>query len=358
MAALQAKAALAHVHAAQDYCPTCGQEIPETDAADFKRRLEARERQTREEAEQRQAVAVAAALSQARNEAQSNLSVAKAQVAAAEQQIAALIANQETILNDRLVAMRETLERSAAEAVAAERVKHFDETQKLRSLAEELQRKLENKSVVDLGEGAEIDLIQALRAEFPDDDITNILRGKAGADIVHKVRYKGTVCGTILYDSKNHQQWRNDHALKLRHDQIEAKADHAVLSTRAFPKDRTQLHIENGVILANPARAVVVAMLLRQQCIQLHSQKVSNEARGQKTDELYAWMTSERFQQFLSAINRSVEQLEALHAQEKKAHEAAWKKQGELFRSIVRSCAQFDSDIARIIGMGMPDQPA
>ena len=61
-------------------------------------------------------------------------------------------------------------------------------------------------------------------------------------------------------------------------------------------------------------------------------------------------MTSERFGQFLSAVNRGAQQLDALQVAEKKAHESTWKKQGELYRSIIRNCAEFDQEIARIIG--------
>jgi hypothetical protein len=158
------------------------------------------------------------------------------------------------------------------------------------------------------------------------------------------------VCGTIVYDSKNHKQWRTEFVTKLRDDQIAVRGEHAVLATHAFPKDKKQLHIDSGVVIANPARAVVIAMLLRQHLLQMHSLKVSNTERASKTEELYAFINSERFRQFLATITRGVEQLEALQAAEKKAHESTWKKQGELFRTIVRSCAQLDEEVARIIG--------
>ena len=213
-----------------------------------------------------------------------------------------------------------------------------------------MKRKLENKTAEELGEGAEVDLFEALKAEFPGDLMTRVGRGNAGADVIHEVRHNGAKCGLIVYDSKNHLQWRTDHATKLRDDKIAAGADHAVLSTRAFPKDTKQLHIEHGVVVANPARAIVIAMLLRQQIVQMHCLKVSNDQRASKTDELYALMTSDRFAQFLSAVNVSAEQLDAIQVQEKKAHDAIWKKQGELLRKIIRTCAQFDEEIARIVG--------
>jgi hypothetical protein len=221
---------------------------------------------------------------------------------------------------------------------------------KLEGMVADLQRKLQNKTAEELGDGPEVDLFEILKAEFPSDDIQRVGRGKPGADVIHKVRHNGAICGTIVYDSKNHKQWRTEFVTKLRQDQIAEKAEHAVLATRAFPKDAKQLHIDSGVILADPARAVVIAMLLRQQVIKVYSLAVSNNERASKTEELYSFMTSDRFGQFLSTVTRGTEQLEALQAAEKKAHESTWKKQGELFRVIVRNCAQFDEEIARIIG--------
>jgi hypothetical protein len=221
---------------------------------------------------------------------------------------------------------------------------------KLESIVEELQRKLQNKTAEELGDGAEIDLFEVLKAEFPDDDISRVGKGKAGADIIHKVRLNGVVCGCIVDDSKNHQQWRTDHVGKLRQDQLAARAEHAVLSTHAFPKDKRELHIDSNVIIAKPGRAVVIAMILRKQVVQLHCLKVSNDERSRKTDELYALMTSDRFEQFISTITKTAEQLEALQAQERKAHDSVWKKQGELYRTVIRSCTQFDEEIGRIVG--------
>lgn len=282
--------------------------------------------------------------------AEAKVAEVETQRAETEKKISALQASQEEVIKARVAEAREAMEKATTDAVNAERAKNFEEKLKLEGLVDDLQRKLQNKTAEELGEGAEIDLFDVLKAEFPNDDIQRVGRGKPGADIIHKVRHNGAVCGTIVYDSKNHKQWRTEFVTKLRQDQIAEKAEHAVLATHVFPKDRKQLHIDNGVILANPARAVVIAMILRQQVLQVHCLKVSNEERTSKTEELYTFMTSDRFGQFLSAINRGAKQLEALQVAEKKAHDSNWKKQGELFCSIIRNCAQFDEEVARIIG--------
>jgi hypothetical protein len=361
-----------HIHASGDRCPTCDQPIPNDRLAEVRNRIAAKERQLlekltadfarKEEAARadfarKEEVARAEARSAAVQEmtakvaeAQMKAAEIEAVKAATERKLAEMLAAQEDTINARVVEAREAMEKAKTDAVNAERVKNFEEKVKLEGLVADLQRKLQNKTAEELGDSAEIDLFEVLKAEFPTDDIQRVGRGKPGADVIHKVRHNGMVCGTIVYDSKNHKQWRTEFVTKLRDDQIAVRGEHAVLATHAFPKDKKQLHIDSGVVIANPARAVVIAMLLRQHLLQMHSLKVSNTERASKTEELYAFINSERFRQFLATITRGVEQLEALQAAEKKAHESTWKKQGELFRTIVRSCAQLDEEVARIIG--------
>lgn len=301
-----------------------------------------------------------AVLSEARDgmaAAEAKVVEAEAQKAEAEKKISALLASHEGTIQARIAEVREAMEKANTLAVNAERAKNFEDKMKLEELVAELQRKLQNKTAEELGEGAEVDLIELLKAEFPNDDIQRVGRGKPGADIIHKVRHNGAVCGTIVYDSKNHKQWRTEFVGKLRQDQMAEKAEHAVLATHVFPKDQKQLHITDGVILANPARAAVIAMILRQQVLQVYCLKVSNEERASKIEELYTFMTSDRFSQFLSAINSTAAQLETLQVAEKKNHENNWKKQGELFRSIIRNCAQLDEEVARIIGTAATSAP-
>ncbi|MGQ0458034.1 MAG: DUF2130 domain-containing protein [Hyphomicrobium sp.] len=354
-----------HVHLAGDRCPTCDQPIPNDRLAEVRGRIDAHERQLQAEFEAR----TKTELQQVRAESAAAIEASKAAFAAREgamrqeiearasEALAAKLkeAADAKLAAERMVAeVRGAMEKAKLDAVNAEQSKNAAERLKFEAIVDDLKRKLDNKSVEDLGEGAEVDLFETLKAEFPHDLITRVGRGNAGADVIHEVRLNGQKCGVIVYDSKNHQAWRTDHATKLRDDKIAAKADHAVLSTRAFPAGKRQLHVEHGVVIANPARAAIVALLLREQIVRMHALKVSNEARTSKSDELYALMTSERFGQFMTGVEKTAAQLEALQVQEKKAHETVWKKQGELFRSVIRNCAQFDEEVARIIGTAGP----
>ena len=270
----------------------------------------------------------------------------------AETRLAEVEAAHETALNARLQEQRGALEKDRDTAVNVEKAKAFEERQKLESAVQDLQRKLEKKSNEELGEGAEVDLFEELKAAFPGDLVTRVAKGSAGADIIHEVKNNGQLCGRIVYDAKNRTAWRTDYVTKLKADQIAAEADHAVLASRAFPAGANQVTIVDGVIVANPARALVIAEMLRKQVVQTHGLRISNEERQRKTETLYAFITSERCRQFLDDIHARTEDMEELDVQEKKAHEKTWKKRGELIRVVQRSRGQLTEELERIIGTG------
>ena len=67
-------------------------------------------------------------------------------------------------------------------------------------------------------------------------------KGTPGADIRHVVIHNGKECSTILSDSKNRRRWGKDYVDKLARDQRAAQAEHAILSTLAFPEKTRQIH--------------------------------------------------------------------------------------------------------------------
>lgn len=252
--------------------------------------------------------------------------------------------------DDQLQQEREIWQKAMDNAVNAEKAVAFEERLKIQTKFEELKRAYEQKTAEELGEGAEIDLYEALKAEFEGDRIERINKGQPGADILHTVMYNGKECGKIIYDSKNHKQWRSEFATKLASDQMAAKAEHAVLSTSKFPKGARQLHMQDGVILAGPARVVALVQVIRRHVVQTHTLRLSNDERVHKTASLYDFITSERCADILGRIDTHTDSLLDLQVNEKKAHDQTWKRQGELIRSVQRVRAELTNEIDAIVG--------
>jgi hypothetical protein len=280
---------------------------------------------------------------------------ASAKAREAEAKVLALTDQHALAMEMSLNAQRDILEKANEDAVNAEKSRAFEENQKLSTKVSELQRALENKTAEELGEGAEIDVFEALKTEFPDDKISRIPKGAPGADILHVVMLRGKECGSILYDSKNHNQFRYEHVAKLKADQLAAKAEHAILSTHKFPQGTRQLYIQDGVILANPARVVFIATIVRQHLLHLHTLRLSDIERETKTAALYEFITSERCSLLLGRIDERADDLLEQQTKEIRWHENNWRKQGEAVRAIQKAKVDLENQINSIIGASAND---
>lgn len=370
----------------EESCPWCGQEIPHAQLAEIRERIQVNERaQTRaierrltEEMDAKLAASAsahqaqikklgrenAAALERAQQE--SVAAVAAAEAAVAEKHVAELQAaaeakkeaqkalveareEHERVIAARLAEQREALDQHLLKALNAEKAQAFKERQKLEEQLARLQRQLQKKTADELGEGAEVDLFEDLKRDFAGDDIQRVKHGAPGADIVHKVVDSGRECGIIVYDSKNRTVWRNDYVTKLHRDQLAAKADVAILASAVFPAGSRQLHTQDGVIIANPARIVAVVSILRKHLVHIATMRLSDDARAEKMAALYDFVTSERFNQLFLQLTVINEDMLDLDVKEKQAHDLTWKKRGQLIRDSEQTQAILAAEIDGIV---------
>lgn len=212
-----------------------------------------------------------------------------------------------------------------------------------------LEKQLQKKTANELGDGPEVDLYDALREAFPTDKISRVPKGQPGPDILHEVLYKGTFCGRIVVDSKNRQRWQDLYVTKLRQDQIDAKAEHAILSSTVFPAGKKEMCIESDIIVVSPARVVHVAHLLRTAMVNMHIKGLSIKERSTKMARLYNLITSEDYVRKLSEAAKLTEEILELDVQEKKAHDNVWKKRGSLAKGAQNVLREAETELAAVI---------
>jgi hypothetical protein len=357
-----------HSHAAAGRCPMCEQPIGQ----DIARKIEAKQREHYEAAlvkaraeaagaaEQKVAAARAEAKLAAEAAATAKLADVQAKLAQAEQakaaaneQVAALKAAEEAAIEKRVAEVQEGLQRQKEDllrekeaAVLAEKAKVL----KLQSDLADVQRKLEGKSANELGEGSEVDLFEQLKAAFDGDRIVRVGKGVNGADVIHEVIHNGRVCGKIVYDAKNRNAWQNEFVTKLRADKIAQGADHAILSSNKFPKDKAQVHYQDGVIVAAPARVPAIVQLLRDQVVRMHELRVSKEGREQKSIEIYAFITSEHCKQLIDQVETQAARMLDLDGKEQEAHRRLWDQRKKLITTVQKARSDLVFEIDRIIG--------
>lgn len=253
------------------------------------------------------------------------------------------------ITKKELDSQRQILERDREKRegkLRAEYVRKIESAEKKVGL---LQRQLQEKTANELGDGAEIDLYDELRNLFPGDDIQRIPKGQPGADIRHEVYYKGQSCGKIVYDSKNRRDWKDEYASKLRADQTEAGAEHAILSTNVFPRGEKELCLREGIIAVNPARVGYLVQLLRTRILDMHIRNLSLKERTGKMSQLYELIASPAFKEKLKEVDRLGDELLELDVEEGRAHQNVWKKRGLLMKRLKNMTSEIDTEISAII---------
>jgi hypothetical protein len=352
-------------------CPWCGQPISHDRFVEIEARIAEKERQhfaelerqlidkNRQELARRRADIEREAREQVQSELQEGLKKAEAAIHKAEEtadkaradadaRIEKILAQQTRMLEERSKLLEEA-ETRRIEAVNAEKNRAYAERLRLEEKLQSLSRQLQNKTAGELGEGGEIDLFEILRETFPHDRITRVTKGTAGADILHEVIEDGRYCGRLIYEAKNRNAWRSSYVDKLKADQLEAGAEHAILCTNVFPAGSRQIHQEKGVLIAAPPRVAALSDILRKHLVQTHHLRLSNQARFEKSDALYAFITSDRCGELFEQIARKAEDLEELDQKERRDHENRWKRRGEMIHGLRRAHHDLAGQIDRIL---------
>jgi hypothetical protein len=321
---------------AEANCPFCGQPISRKEFKEIEARIQSEERARIAEVEQGLQEKFARETAKAEAAKKAEIERAKRDAAkAAEQQVKALKVSIETTIAERVAAQQEASEKKMAEAVAAERTKAYGERMQLDAQLADLQRRLQRRTAGELGDQGEVDLFDILIAEFPADQITRVGKGIRGADVVQRVFNGGAFTGRlIVYDSKNHKNWLSKWIPKLRQDQIDAEADHAVLVSTVFPAGKSQLMVQDGVVVCSPARAAAVAHMLRRHVLQTHALGLSNADRDAKVEKLYRFLTSDRASDFWRRIESATDDMVDLDRSETTAHQKTWTRRADLIRTV------------------------
>lgn len=269
-------------------------------------------------------------------------------------------------LDDKMKAADVQVEKRVTEALGPEREKarkEAEEQQRLkmaekdkviedqkRQLAE-AQRKLEQGSQQMQGEIQELDLEQMLTAKFPHDTIQPVPKGQHGGDVLQRVHGPtGQLCGTILWESKRTKSWSDGWLAKLRGDQRAAKAEIAIIVSEALPKDVSTFDSIDGVLVVALSSVIPVAMVMRQQLIEVTNARLAGEGQQTKMELVYQYLTGPTFRQRVEAI---VEAFSAMHddlAKEKKAITKHWAKREKQIENVMNSTVGMWGDLQGIAG--------
>jgi hypothetical protein len=243
--------------------------------------------------------------------------------------------------------VRRILQKDRENAILKKEAEFARERDALNKKIVEMSRRV--KKGAEIGEGSELDLFEELRGAFPEDQITRLTRGKSGGNLLHDIRYKGKSAGKILIDSRPRAAWQHAYVTKLRQDQSEVGADHALLSTPIFPAGRRELFVDSGVIVVAPARVRPMVEVLRKALIGMHVAKLSDAERSDKLSRLFKFITSPTFKKRLAEASDLAGEALQIDVDEKRAHDNVWKKRGSVLTRIKNVLREIDTDVSAII---------
>lgn len=211
------------------------------------------------------------------------------------------------------------------ETMALKEKEYQKQLEDQKKLIDEMKRKAEQGSMQMQGEVQELALEELLKNTYPHDLIQEVPKGIRGADSIQTVvNANQQECGTIVYESKRTKHFTNEWIEKLKQDQIQCKADIAVIVTEALPLDMERFGEKNGVWICGFHEVKSLSFVLREMLIKTNSVRSAETNKGDKMELLYHYLTGTEFAQ---NIERIVENYIAMQDQlnsEKRAMGRIW----------------------------------
>ncbi|MCF8451517.1 MAG: DUF2130 domain-containing protein [Taibaiella sp.] len=217
---------------------------------------------------------------------------------------------------------------------------------------EEMKRKMEQGSMQMQGEVQELALEELLRNAFPFDVVSEVGKGKRGADCILTVRNQyGQECGNIIFESKRTKDFGKDWTEKLKADMRVQGADMGVLVSTALPDGINSFGQKDDIWICTFSEVTAVVHILRELLIKVHTASKSHENKGDKMVLLYNYLTSTEFALQWQAISEGFGAMKASIQREREQMEKLWKAREKQLEKVLLNAAHIRGSIEGIAGM-------
>ncbi len=347
-------------------CPSCGYQfkLSETFRAQFeeekRREINSALRET--EAKNEKQVKALEAKIKAEQEAQQKREakiradaekVAQAKMTESAEQVKALEAKmqaEQEAQQKREAKIRENME--------LDREKHAIEKNRLEKQMADMQRQLRQTTPELQGETLEVYLKRNLVSQFPFDNVSDIRRGRKGADLTQEVidAQLGS-CGMIVWEAKRTKHWNNDWLEKIKEDADRVGAHLRVIVSESLPKDIRIFGLQEGVWVSSVEGALPLATALRSQMIESTRLQRASQGKGLKMDEVYKYLTSPRFSERIQRIVDTWIAMEEQVNREERAMRSQWKARRKQLEKLRDSTIEMYTDFSAIFGQEIAQIP-
>lgn len=252
-----------------------------------------------------------------------------------------------------LADVRQILLKDRDAALAKKEAEFAREREALQKKIVDISRRVQKRGG-EIADGVEIDLYDELRGAFPDDQITR----RPDGNLLLDVRHRNKSAGKLLVSAKPRAAWQQAFVTRLRQEQSETGADHAVLAAAVFPAGKKELFVDSGVIVVAPARVRAIVEVLRKALVAMHVAKLSEGERNDKVNKLFRFITSPNFKRRLAEASDLTGEALQIDVDEKRAHDLTWRKRGTVLTRIRNVLREIDTDVSAIIEAREESEPA
>jgi hypothetical protein len=236
--------------------------------------------------------------------------------------------------------------------ILAEKDKQLDD---MKNQIDILKRKAEVSSQQLKGEVLELELEDLLKNEFPFDEISPIIKGIKGADIIQTVKTQsGKPCGKILWETKRTKNWSDSWIQKLKDDQRSEKADIAVLVSEVLPKGFSYFRQIKGVWVSEISASLSLGLALRVVLIQVAREQEFQKGKKEKMELIYSYLTGPEFRNRVEAIIEGFVAMKTELEAERRAMEKIWSKREKQIEKVVYNLSGMHGDLEGIAGKALP----
>jgi hypothetical protein len=170
---------------------------------------------------------------------------------------------------------------------------------------------------------------------------------------------KGTVCGTILWESKRTKNWTDSWLPKLKEDLRNDKAHIAVLVSETLPSDvSSEILNRDGVWICSPSFSLILSQLLREALIREARQRYINDQRSTRAEDLYAYVTGHEFSQQIERMIETFLDMKTQLEKERVAYEKFWKQREMQITKLLSGTSGIYGSIHGIAGSALPQIPS
>ena len=262
----------------------------------------------------------------------------------------------ETKVNQSLATVRQKAKHEAEEELNLKVAERDETIVGMQRQIEVLKRKAEQGSQQLQGEVQELELESLLAAKFPADLVEPVPKGEFGGDILqHVLNHAGQTCGILLWESKRTKNWSDGWLAKLRQDQRTAKADFALVVSRALPKGVDLFDHIDGIWVLDPKCVIPLAIALRQSLIEVAAVRQAGDGQYTKMGMVYEYLTGPRFRNRIEAIVEKFTDMQEDLDKERKTMIRLWAKREEQIHGVLDATAGMYGDLQGIAGKNLDE---